>query len=81
MIRNVFHIYLLKHILLHVTTFPPYILKLGTFDVICVLLVFSGKVITQLRSRGTFFERFVHQIVPDHSKERMTITTTTTTSV
>ena len=39
----------------------PYFAKLVTCDVILVLLVFSGKVTTQLRYGGKIFDTFVRE--------------------
>jgi len=52
---------------------PPYLVKLVTFDVIQILLIFSGKVTTQLRCGGNIFSiKICMQVLPDHNSEIIT---------
>jgi len=48
----------------------PYFVKLGTFYIILILLVFLGKVTTQLRCGGNCLQ-ICAQIISDHNIERL----------
>jgi len=52
---------------------PPYCVRLVTFDIIPILLIFSGKVKTRLMCGGQKLTVCV-QIIPDHNSERITKT-------